>query len=1008
MSTVLPAGISAGGRRVFTFAALMTIFMQGINISIPNAALSHIQGTLSMADDEIGWLFTSYIAGSVIVMPLTPWLAGRFGRKKVFLISLVVFAVGLVLDTVVTTPIQFVAARVVQGAGSGPLAPVSMVMLLELWTPARRAQIGIAAGACGLAGISSGPGVGGWSSEFHGWQSIYYFSLPLAAFSFLVAALLMVEKKAEKKPSFDFFGFAMISLGMIALQMLLDRGERMEWFASKEIWAEAIASVTGFYLFAVHVLTGKAHFFDKGLLGDRNFVVSTIMYFGVGFVLLPTLALTSPMLEELLNYPVDTTGYMAIPRGVALVGSLVLMGFVPAWIDIRLFVIGGLAIVSYANWRMLDYSPAMDWSPVAIAGLLQGVGLAMAISALSKTAFSTVDQKLHPEGGMIFNLSRLYGSTIGIAVVQIFFYVNTQAMHLALAKDLAPYRAAAHLTAAPDKHGLAMLNDMITGQASVVAIIGQFKILLVAALVVSPLTLLLRKPRPAGAVRAVQATISPAILSKIRPALTVLVAISALAFLSGCMVGPNYARPAGPASKAYDQPAQKQLSTGGGDTNAPHISLGQKIEGNWWAAFGSAKLDEVMRQAVDGNFDLTAVDATIAEANEAVVGARGGLYPQIDYAGQMGYQRSYPPGASHSATSAFYSVGLLASFDFDVFGGTKRLVEREAALAEFQKRRYDAAYLTLTGDIADQAILLASARAQINAVEILLGDDRKNLELVRLARISGSAAQVDVALAQTQLSQDETLLPPLAQKCAVASHALSVLAGKGPNDWVPPNFDLTDFTLPLNLPVTLPSEAARNRPDILEAEAELHAASAAIGMATADLYPHLTLSGFVSQAALGMSSPFGAGTALWSIGTELAGPVFHGGTLQANRRGAVDGYHASLATYRQTVVTSLGQVADVLQAIHHDADEYSAQDRALDSAAISLRLNREGFREGEVSVLEVLISERAYEQALLGHIQAKTAQYLDTTQLFVALGGNSAGAFEQRTEIDRGVQADSK
>ncbi len=306
----------------------------------------------------------------------------------------------------------------------------------------------------------------------------------------------------------------------------------------------------------------------------------------------------------------------------------------------------------------------------------------------------------------------------------------------------------------------------------------------------------------------------------------------------------------------------------------------------------------------------------------------------------------------------------MANFDLDVFGGTKRLIEQQVALMDFQKHQYDAAYLALTGDIANQAILLASARAQIDAVKILLGDDGKNLELVRIARLAGSVAEVDVALAETQLSEDQTLLPPLAQQCDVARHALSVLAGKGPGDWIPPDFDLADFILPSNLPVSLPSEVAHDRPDILEAEAELHAASAAIGMATADLYPHLTLSGLISQAAIGASSPFGASGALWSIGTELAGPIFHGGTLRANRRGAIDAFEGSLATYRQTVIKSLGQVADVLQAINHDGEEYSAQDRALNSAGTSLQLNREGFRQGEISVLNVLDAERAYQRAL--------------------------------------------
>jgi MFS transporter, DHA2 family, multidrug resistance protein len=204
------------------------------------------------------------------------------------------------------------------------------------------------------------------------------------------------------------------------------------------------------------------------------------------------------MLEELLNYPVDTTGYMTIPRGVGLVGGVVLMSLVPAQVDYRPFLIGGMALVVYANWLMLGYSPAMDWRAVAEAGLLQGAGLGMAIPALAKAAFGTLDPKLRPEGSALINLSRLYGSTIGIAVVQIFFYGNTQAMHVALAKDLTPYRTAAHVAGSIAKPGLAALNGMITHQAAVVAVIGQFEILMFAMLVVSPLVLFLRKPRPAS------------------------------------------------------------------------------------------------------------------------------------------------------------------------------------------------------------------------------------------------------------------------------------------------------------------------------------------------------------------------------------------------------------------------------------------------------------------------------------------------------------------------------
>jgi DHA2 family multidrug resistance protein len=498
MSTALASNAAAGGHRAITVAALMATYMEAVNVSLPNAALPHIQGTLSMANDEAGWVFTSYIAASAVIMPMARWLAGRYGRKAIFQFAIIVFALGLMLDTLATTPIQFVLARIVQGAASGPLALLSLAILLDVLPPARHARISLAWTVCALLGISSGPSIGGWLSEYHGWHSIFYFSLPMIGFIFLAMALSLPEKRAEQNPPFDFFGLATFSLGMIGLQMVLDRGERLEWFASAEIWVEAIASVLGFYLFIVHVLTTDIHFLNKALFKDRNFVLSTIMLFAVGFVLLPTLALTSPMLEELLNYPVDTTGYMTLARGVPLVGAVVLTSFVPAQIDNRLFVIGGLALVVYANWSMLGYSPAMDWRPVAAAGLLQGAGLGMLLPALAKAAFGTLDPKFRPEGSALFGLSRVYGSAIGIAVVQMFFYSNTQAMHLALAKNLTPYRTVAHVAGSIAKPGLAMLNDMVTQQAAVVAVIGQFKILMFAMLIVSPLVLFLRKPRPAN------------------------------------------------------------------------------------------------------------------------------------------------------------------------------------------------------------------------------------------------------------------------------------------------------------------------------------------------------------------------------------------------------------------------------------------------------------------------------------------------------------------------------
>ena len=487
---------STDARRLLVFAALTATYLQAVNISLPNAALLHMQGSLDMTDDEVGWLFTSYIAASAIVFPMTRWLAERFGRKTVLLGSLALFAAGLVLDVQATTGLQFVGARIVQGAASGPVAPLSLAILLEEAPPTRQPRIGLIATVTLLVGILSGPAIGGWISEYEGWRTMFLLGLPVTAFVFLTMMLLLSEKKPETVQPFDLFGLATLTMGLIGLQMLLDRGERLEWFASTECCLEAAASALGFYLYAVHILTAPGHFLNKALFRDRNFALSTVMFFAFGFVLLPTLALTSPMLEELLGYPADTTGYMAIPRGAALVGALILTVRAPKWLDGRLLLLGGIALVVAGTSQMLGYSPLMDWRYVVIAGAIQGAGLGVLMMALSKTAFSTLDPKLRPEGTILFNMARLYGSTIGIGVVQIFFYDNTQMMHLALARNLTPHRAIGSMAHLFSGSGLAVLNEMVTGQAALIAVIDQFKLLLIVMLAVSPLVLFLRRPRP--------------------------------------------------------------------------------------------------------------------------------------------------------------------------------------------------------------------------------------------------------------------------------------------------------------------------------------------------------------------------------------------------------------------------------------------------------------------------------------------------------------------------------
>jgi NodT family efflux transporter outer membrane factor (OMF) lipoprotein len=334
-----------------------------------------------------------------------------------------------------------------------------------------------------------------------------------------------------------------------------------------------------------------------------------------------------------------------------------------------------------------------------------------------------------------------------------------------------------------------------------------------------------------------------------------------------------------------------------------------------------------------------------------------------------------------------FQVGPTANYTLDLFGGTRRRIEQQTALADFQRDQLDAAYLTLTGNTVTQAIQLAAIRAQQKALSDILDIDRQNLELVRKERQAGAVPDSDVVSAGSHLAADETLQPELDQQLSVTTHALAVLLGQAPGDWLPPDFDLTALTLPSELPVSLPSGLVHQRPDILAAEAQLHAVSAQIGVATAQLYPNITLSAGISAASLNGGNLFSAGGLAWSIAAGLTQPVFDGGMRQAERRAALAAFGASAADYQQTVLLALGQVADILQALAHDAHLLAAQKRALDLASESVSLQRINYRKGGVGILSLLDAQRQYQRALLGYVRVQAQRYLDTIQLLVAMGG---------------------
>ncbi|MBL6751580.1 MAG: efflux transporter outer membrane subunit [Nevskia sp.] len=480
--------------------------------------------------------------------------------------------------------------------------------------------------------------------------------------------------------------------------------------------------------------------------------------------------------------------------------------------------------------------------------------------------------------------------------------------------------------------------------------------------------------------------------SSLQTRLLLSAAAGCAALLGACTVGPDFVAPKAPAASGYVAGPLPGLAAAGDQRVAP----GQAPAGPWWSAFQSAELDAAMRLALDGNRSLAAAQASLDQAREEVTAAGGALYPQVTGAagaGRQKYGAAFLGSQVHSfAPFSYFSAGPSVSYVLDYLGAEKRSVERRQALAQYRAFELAAAQLSLTGSVAQQAFTIASASAQIRAVEAIIEEDGRNLQLVQSAFEAGSGTRVDVLAAQSQLAADQTLLPPLRQERAVARHALALLAGKAPADWTPPDFELERLKLAQGLPLGLPSELARRRPDILAAEAQLHATTAELGMATADLYPQIRLTASISQQALSPGRLFGEGSSAWALAAGISGPIFDGGTLRANRRAAVDATRAALANYEQAVLQSFGQVADALEALDHDAELLAAQRRALDTAGDSLRLAQDSFRAGNSGVLQVLDAERLSQQARLGYVRALARRYQDTAGLMVALGGSVPAA----------------
>jgi NodT family efflux transporter outer membrane factor (OMF) lipoprotein len=457
--------------------------------------------------------------------------------------------------------------------------------------------------------------------------------------------------------------------------------------------------------------------------------------------------------------------------------------------------------------------------------------------------------------------------------------------------------------------------------------------------------------------------------------------------LSACVVGPNFKQPAAPKAQPYTAD-QSALEHGTAGTDQKLVA-GGKVSSDWWTMFGSQALNKLVERGLANSLTVAAARAKLAEVQEnlnAQVGAV--LYPSVD--AKFSSSRQKISGASYGGTSHIYSLhnaSVTASYGIDLFGASRRYLEGLEAQIDYQQYQLQAARMTLAANIVTAVVKEASLRAQIAATQQIIADSEAQLKLTEQRYDIGVVAQSDVLAQRSALARNRTALPVLQKQLQQNRHLLNVLVGDLPADAGLAEFSLAELHLPHELPLSLPSELVRQRPDIMASEALLHQASADIGVATANMYPSITLSASYGSDSSTISQLFQGGTNVWGVAASLVQPLFHGGELRAKKRAAVDAYQQAQANYREVVLNSFRDVADTLQALDSDGQSLQLQLDAERAAHDTYNLVQEQYKAGAANYLELVNARQQYQQAVITRTQAEAARYADSAALILALGG---------------------
>jgi DHA2 family multidrug resistance protein len=494
-------------RGLITASATLAMLMQTLDSTIANVALPFMQGSMSSSADEITWVLTSYVIAAAIMTAPVGWMARRYGRKKLFIGSLIGFTVTSMACGAAQSLDQLVLFRLIQGMCGAAIAPLSQATMLDIYPFSKRAQA-MAIFSMGVTmGPIMGPTLGGYLTDAFNWRYVFYVNLPLGLISLTGLALFMPNTKPQDNLRFSWYGFAMLAIGCGALQLMLDRGQELDWFSSREIQVEAVVAGTGFYLFVVHMVTSDRPFLSLALFTDRNFSSGMVMVFCVSSVMLASGVLLAPYLQNLAGYPVDTAGWAMAPRGLGMIASMFIASRMGMMVDQRKIMAVGLVILGTALFKMSTWTPDVRESEMQLTLILQGFAMGLVFNPLSVMAYTTLTPQLRGEATAMQSLSRNIGSAIGVSVTSFTLSRGVQATHADIASGITPFDrvlqtgdGASRLLNPATRHGAALLDQMIDHQARIIAYNNDYRLMMLT--IVPPLLLLgfmRRHARPVAA-----------------------------------------------------------------------------------------------------------------------------------------------------------------------------------------------------------------------------------------------------------------------------------------------------------------------------------------------------------------------------------------------------------------------------------------------------------------------------------------------------------------------------